>query len=105
MKPTAVQVPEWTQDDYGELVADYQPATMVLMFIAWNSTARTNAEGSVYSEYDFVGVTKADIPLDALIDGKYKVGYKENSGRFNRVFMNYAEGVDRDVRQQQADLG
>ncbi len=65
------------------------------MFLGWINAMRNQVEGSIYQEYDFVGLTKADIEVGTLVDGCLVVGYTDSSGRLNRVFMNYAEGADR----------
>ena len=98
--PHEVQTPTWTQSEYGEPVATYSDPVSVPMFIGYINAMLSNLEGSVYREYDFVGLTKADVEVGSLIDGKYVVGQVE-PGRFNRVFMKYAEGADRTYEQQQ----
>ena len=94
-RPIDVQTPTWSQSDYGEPVATYSEAVKVPMFIGWINAMRNEVEGSIYQQYDFVGLTKADIEVGSLVDGRFEVGYKDNTGRLNRVFMNYAEGADR----------
>ena len=95
LTPHKVQTPTYTQDAYGDPTPTYGTATDVLMFVGWLDALRNNVEGTIYQKYDFVGITKADVPVDALIDGALVVGYTDKSGRFNRLFMNYAEGADR----------
>lgn len=95
LTPHKVQVPTFTQNDYGEPIPTYGTATDVLMFVGWLDALRNNVEGTIYQKYDFVGITKSDVPVDALVDGALVVGYTDKSGRFNRLFMNYAEGADR----------
>jgi hypothetical protein len=94
-RPIDVQTPTWSQSDYGEPVATYSEAVKVPMFIGWINAMKNEVEGSIYQQYDFVGLTKADIEVGSLVDGRFEVGYKDNTGRLNRVFMNYAEGADR----------
>ena len=65
------------------------------MFIGWINAMRNNIEGSVYEQYDFVAITKAEVEVGSLIDERFIVGHKDESGRFNRLFMNYAEGAER----------
>ena len=105
LAPHSVKAPAtWSQSEYGEPVATLSDAVSVPMFIGWISAMRNELEGAIYEQYEFVGLTKADIEIGSVIDDKYVVGYVEKSGRFNRVFMNYAEGADRTyVEQQQAD--
>ena len=90
-----VQTPTWTQTEYGEPKATYGNPEKVRMFLGWINAMKNEVEGSIYQEYDFVGLTKADIEVGSLVDGRLVVGYKDNTGRLNRVFMNYAEGADR----------
>ena len=94
-RPIDVQTPTWSQSDYGEPVATYSEAVKVPMFIGWINAMKNEVEGSIYQQYDFVGLTKADIEVGSLVDGRFEVVYKDNTGRLNRVFMNYAEGADR----------
>ena len=47
-----------------------------------------------YKQYEFVGITKALPEEGSLIDDTYIVGHVEK-GRWNRVFMTYAEGKER----------
>ena len=94
-RPIDVQTPTWSQSDYGEPVATYSEAVKVPMFIGWINAMKNEVEGSIYQQYDFVGLTKADIEVGSLVDGRFEVGYKDNTGRLNRVFMNYAEGAER----------
>jgi len=95
MTPHTVQTPTYTRDDYGDPTPTYGDPTKVPMFVGWINAIRNNLEGSIYQKYDFVAITKADVPVDALVDGALVVGYTDHSGRFNRLFMNYAEGADR----------
>lgn len=90
-----VQKPTWSQSEYGEPVAVFGQAEKVPMFIGWINAMKNEVEGSIYQQYDFVGLTKADIEVGSKVDGRFIVGYKDNTGRLNRVFMNYAEGADR----------
>ena len=103
LRPHEVKTPTWTQSDYGEPVATYGNAVKVPMFIGWINAMKNDVDGAIYEQYEFVGLTKATIEVGALIDDKYIVGHFE-PGRLNRVFMNYAEGADREyVEQQQPD--
>lgn len=95
MRPIDVQTPTWTQSAYGEPQATYGTAKKVLMFLGWINAMKNQVEGSIYQQYDFVALTKEDVEVGALVDGKLVVGYTDKSGRFNRLFMNYAEGADR----------
>lgn len=90
-----VQKPTWSQSDYGEPTATYGEPEKVPMFIGWINAMKNEVEGSIYQQYDFVGLTKADIEVGAKVDNRFIVGYKDNTGRLNRVFMNYAEGAER----------
>ena len=104
MTPHTVKTPTWTQSAYGEPVAEYSDPVKVPMFIGWINAMRNEVEGAIYEQYEFVGLTRTDIPVGARIDDKYVVGYTDSTGRLNRVFMNYAEGADREyVEQQQSD--
>ena len=94
-RPIDVQTPTWSQSEYGEPTPTYSEAKKVPMFIGWINAMKNEVEGSIYQQYDFVGLTKADIEVGSLVDGRFEVGYKDNTGRLNRVFMNYAEGADR----------
>ena len=94
LTPHSVQAPTWSRSAYGEPIKTYSEAVKTPMFIGWINAMRDNVEGSVYEQYDFVGLTKADIKEGSLIDEKYVVEYVQ-PGRFNRVFMNYAEGAER----------
>ena len=106
MTPHEVKTPTYTQSDYGEPTATYSAAKKVLMFIGWINAMRNEIEGAIYEQFEFVALTKADVPVGALIDDKYIVGYTDSTGRLNRLFMNYAEGADRTyVEQQQPDQG
>jgi len=103
LRPTDVQTPTWSQSEYGEPIATYSDPVKVPMFVGWINAMKNEVDGSIYEQYDFVGLTKADIEVGSLVDGKYIVGYTQ-PGRLNRVFMNYAEGADRTyVEQQQTD--
>ena len=93
-RPTKVQKPTWNQSDYGEPVATYSDPEVVPMFIGWTSAMKDELEGSIYEQYEFVGLTRADIEVGSLVESKYIVGHVE-PGRINRVFMTYAEGADR----------
>ena len=89
-KPTT-----YSQSEYGEPQTTYATATKVLMFLGWINAMRNEVEGSIYQQYDFVGLTREDVPVGSLVDNRMIVGYVDKSGRFNRLFMNYAEGADR----------
>ena len=95
MRPIDVQTPTWTQSAYGEPKATYGTARKVLMFLGWINAMKNDVEGSIYREYDFVGLTREDVKVGELVDSKLIVGHVDKSGRFNRLFMNYAEGVER----------
>ena len=95
MELHTVKVPTWTQSEYGEPVATYSAPTNILMMVGWNSMTDQENNGSLYKDYQFVGLTRAEVPEDALIDDTYVVGHVE-AGRWNRVFMRYADGKDRD---------
>ena len=106
MTPHEVKTPTWTQSDYGEPTASYSEPEKVLMFVGWINAMKNFIDGAIYEQFEFVGLTKADVPVGALIDDKYVVGYTDSTGRLNRLFMNYAEGDDRTyVEQQQPDQG
>lgn len=105
MKMTShtVKVPTWRQSEYGEPTPTWSVPVTIPMFIGWTSAMRNTIEGTIYEQYEFVGLTKHNVQDGSLIDDKYVVGYVERSGRFKRVFMNYAEGVDRTYEQRQGD--
>lgn len=94
MTPHSIQEPVWTESAYGEPVATYGTATSIPMFIGWTSSTEADTNNTIYQEYEFVGLTRQLPELGSLIDGKYIIGHIEK-GRFNRCFMNYAEGYDR----------
>ncbi len=96
MKSHSVKIPSWTQSEYGEVTPTWSVPVTVPMFIGWTSGMHTNTEGTIYEEYEFVGITKSNVKEGSLIDDKYVVGHVERSGRFNRLFMNYGEGVERE---------
>lgn len=96
MTSHSVKVPTWSQTEYGEVNPNWSTAIIVPMFIGWTSGIHTNASGTIYEEYEFVGITKHNVKEGSLIDDKYVVGHVEKSGRFNRLFMNYGEGVERE---------
>lgn len=100
--PHEVKTPTWTQSDYGEPTATYSDPVKVPMFVGWINAMKNDIEGSIYEQYEFVGLTKTDIPVGSLVDDKYVVGLTQ-PGRLNRVFMNYAEGADREYVEQQSD--
>lgn len=102
LKPHDVQTPAWTLSDYGEPVATYSEPVKVPMHIAWINAMRDQLEGVLYEQYEFVAITKSTVEIGSLIDGKYEVGYTQ-PGRFNRLFMNYAEGVEREYEQFEGD--
>lgn len=95
MELHSIKTPTWTQSAYGEPEATYSEATPILMMMGWNSMTDQENNDSLYSEYQFVGLTKVDLPEGTLVDNKYVVGHVE-PGRWNRVFMRYAEGKDRE---------
>lgn len=92
----------WTMSDYGEPVKIAGSSGLVHMKIGWNAMTDQASEGSMYQDYDFVGLTRETIPLGSIVDEKYEVKHIEG-GRINRVFMNYAEGVEREYEQPQGD--
>ena len=71
MIPHEVKTPTWTRSAYGEPIATYTEPVKVPMFIGWLNAMRNNTEGSVYEQYDFVAITKADVEVGAFIDEKY----------------------------------
>ena len=95
MMPHSVKIPTWTKSEYGEPVATYNTVTTMSMMIGWTSMLGQDLNNSLYQEYQFVGLTKAHPAEGSIIDDKYIVGHVE-TGRWNRVFMKYAEGKDRD---------
>lgn len=94
MMPHSVKVPTWTKSEYGEPVATYNTVTTMSMMIGWTSMLGQDLNNSLYQEYEFVGLTKAQPAEGSIIDDKYIVGHVEK-GRWNRVFMKYVEGKDR----------
>ena len=95
MKLHTVKAPvTWTTNAYGEPVVTYGEEHPILMQIGWNSAVDQDLSGSLYREYDFVGLTRALPEEGSIIDDKYVVGHVE-TGRWNRVFMKYADGKDR----------
>ena len=94
-RPIDVQTPTWSQDDYGDPTPTYSDPVKVPMFLGWINAMKNEVEGSIYEQYDFVGITKSDVEVGSLVDGRMIVGHVDKSGRFNRLFMNYAEGADR----------
>ena len=94
MESHTVKTPTWTQTAYGEPVASYDAVTTIPMMIGWTSMIDQENSGSLYEEYAFVGLTKAMPEVGSVIDDTYVVGHVEK-GRWNRVFMKYAEGKDR----------
>ena len=94
MEPHSVKVPTWTQSEYGEPVAAYSAPTTMPMMIGWTSMVGQDLNNSLYQEYEFVGLTKSLPEVGSLVDDKYVIGHVEK-GRWNRVFMKYAEGKDR----------
>lgn len=93
-----VKTPTWTQSAYGEPVAAYSEGAPMRMMIGWTSSYEQEMNNSLYREYEFVGLTKSLPEEGSLIDDLYVVGHVEQ-GRWNRVFMNYAEGKDRVYEQ------
>lgn len=103
MTPHEVKTPAtWTKSAYGEPTVTYNTETNVPMFIGWITAMRGEVEGAIYEQYEFVALTRANVSVGALIDGKYIVGHVEK-GRINRLFMNYAEGADRTYVEQQGN--
>lgn len=98
METHTVKVPTWTTSAYGEPMATYSDAEPVRMKIGWTSMIDQDNSNSLYKEYEFVGLTKADPAEGSLIDDIYVVGHVEK-GRWNRVFMKHAEGKDRTYEQ------
>ena len=90
-----VKTPTWTRSAYGEPVAAYTETTTIPMMIGWTSMLEQDKNNSLYQEYEFVGLTKSLPEVGSLVDDKYVIGHVEK-GRWNRVFMKYAEGKDRD---------
>lgn len=90
----SIKVPTWTQSDYGEPVAVFDEPVSISMKIGWTSMLSQDLNNSIYQEYEFVGLTKAMPAVGSIVDDKYVVGHVE-PGRWNRVFMKYAEGKDR----------
>ena len=104
LSPHDVKIPTWTQSDYGEPVATYSDPIKVPMFVGWINAMKNDVNGAIYEKYEFVGLTRQEVPVGAIVDNKYVVGLTDSTGRINRVFMNYAEGADREyVEQQQPD--
>ena len=89
-----VKTPTWTRSAYGEPVAEYTEVTSIPMMIGWTSMVGQDQNNSLYQEYEFVGLTKSLPEVGSLVDDKYVIGHVEK-GRWNRVFMKYAEGKDR----------
>jgi len=89
-----VQAPTWTQSAYGEPVASYGEPETIFMKMGWNNLADNEANNARFRQYELVGLTHEHPAEGSLVDGKYVVGYVEE-GRWNRVFMTYAEGKDR----------
>lgn len=94
LKKCTVKVPTWTRSEYGEPTPTYTEASPIQMMIAWNASSDQDVNGSIYKEYDFVGLTRALPAEGSLINDTYVVGLVE-PGRWNRVFMKHAEGKDR----------
>lgn len=95
MELHTVKTPTWTRSAYGEPVAAYNEVTTIPMMIGWTSMLEQDKNNALYQEYDFVGLTRSMPEVGSLVDDKYVIGYVEK-GRWNRVFMKYAEGKDRD---------
>ena len=95
LTPHKVQTPTFTRSDYGEPIPTYGDPVDVPMFVGWIDAMRNQVEGSIYQKYSFVGLTRSGVAVDSLIDGALVVGYTDKTGRFTRLFMNYAEGADR----------
>ena len=89
-----IQAPVWTQSEYGEPVKTYSEAESIFMKVQWNVLAENDANNTRFRQYELVGLTREEPAEGSLVDGKYVVGYVEK-GRWNRVFMTYAEGKDR----------
>jgi len=98
MESHSVKTPTWTQSDYGEPMPAYSAVTTIPMMIGWTASYSQDTNNALYQQYEFVGLTKALPAEGALIDDTYVVGHVEK-GRWNRVFMNYAEGKDRSYGQ------
>lgn len=92
MKLHTVKTPTILQSAYGENIRIWGNPQKVLMFIAWNNRAETEDNGALYTEYEYVALTKVDVPVGALIDSMYEVGDKDRSGRFIRLFMKKTNG-------------
>lgn len=90
-----VKTPTWTRSAYGEPVPAYSEGAPMRMMIGWTSMLAQDLNNSLYQEYEFVGLTKSLPEVGSLVDDKYVIGHVEK-GRWNRVFMKYAEGKDRD---------
>lgn len=75
-----------TQNTYGEPVKTYSSPVNVPMFIQWNNRVDNANNGALYTEYDYVALTRKNVSVGSLIDGKYEVGGVE-AGRFNRLFL------------------
>jgi hypothetical protein len=96
LKTHMVKAPAtWRQTEYGEPVAVYGAEEPIHMMMGWTASVDQNQNNALYKEYEFVGLTKSLPAEGSVIDGIYVVGHVE-PGRWNRVFMNYAKGKDRD---------
>lgn len=92
----SIAIPAWTVNDYGENEKTIGSTGIIHALIGWNARTEAASEGSIYEQYDLVGLTRDSSPaIGSVIDGKYEVKRVE-PGRIKRIFMNYVEGYDRD---------
>lgn len=87
-----VKTPTISQSAYGENVRIWGAPQLVPMFIAWNNRADQEVEGALFAEYEYVALTRTEVPVGALIDGIYEVGGTDRSGRFIRLFIKKVNG-------------
>ena len=87
-----VKTPTISQSAYGENVRIWGAPQLVPMFIAWNNRTTTENEGALYTMYEYVALTRTEVPVGARIDGIYEVGATDRSGRFIRLFFNKVNG-------------
>ena len=92
----SVKIPSYTRTEYGEEVPTYSTPQSVYMFLAWVNRAELQNENTLYSQYDFVALTKTEVPVGALIDNEYEVGAIDKSGRYIRLFISKAYGKRND---------
>lgn len=102
MELHTVKTPTWTRSAYGEPVAEYTEVATIPMMIGWTSMVEQDLNNALYQEYAFVGLTKSVPEEGAIVDDKYVIGHVEK-GRWNRVFMKYADGKDRDYGDGSGD--